>query len=83
VGGGLGTYFYKETYGRGTFGVSAGGMGAGVIGGEVDFGYNPSFFGTQNDFGNNSVLNVMRNLIGLRAHEFKPDHPRPAPSHVR
>jgi opacity protein-like surface antigen len=49
--------------GRGTFGVSAGGMGAGVIGGEVDFGYNPSFFGTQNDFGNNSVLNFMGNLI--------------------
>jgi opacity protein-like surface antigen len=49
--------------GRGTFGVSAGAMGAGVIGGEVDFGYNPSFFGTQNDFGNNSVLNVMGNVI--------------------
>jgi hypothetical protein len=49
--------------GRGTFGVSAGAMGAGVIGGEVDFGYNPSFFGTQNDFGNNSVLNLMGNLI--------------------
>ena len=49
--------------GRGTFGVSAGGMGGGIIGGEVDFGYNPSFFGTQNDFGNNSVLNFMGNLI--------------------
>ena len=49
--------------GRGTFGVSAGGMGAGIVGGEVDFGYNPSFFGTQNDFGNSSVLNVMGNLI--------------------
>ena len=49
--------------GRGTFGVSAGGMGAGVVGGEVDFGYNPSFFGTQTDFGNNSVLNFMGNLI--------------------
>jgi opacity protein-like surface antigen len=49
--------------GRGTFGVSAGGMGGGVIGGEVDFGYNPSFFGTQNDFGNNSVLNLMANVI--------------------
>ena len=49
--------------GRGTFGVSAGGMGAGIIGGEVDFGYNPSFFGTQTDFGNNSVLNVMGNVI--------------------
>jgi opacity protein-like surface antigen len=49
--------------GRGTFGVSAGGMGGGVIGGEVDFGYNPSFFGTKTDFGNNSVLNLMGNLI--------------------
>ena len=49
--------------GRGTFGVSAGGMGAGVIGGELDFGYNPSFFGTQNDFGNNTVVNLMGNLI--------------------
>ena len=29
----------------------------------VDFGYNPSFFGTQNDFGNNSVLNLMGNVI--------------------
>jgi hypothetical protein len=49
--------------GRGTFGVSAGGMGGGIVGGEVDFGYNPSFFGTQNDFGTNSVLNVMGNVI--------------------
>jgi len=49
--------------GRATFGVSAGGMGAGIVGGEVDFGYNPSFFGTQNDFGNNSVLNFMGNVI--------------------
>jgi opacity protein-like surface antigen len=49
--------------GRATFGVSAGGMGGGIIGGEVDFGYNPAFFGTQNDFGNNSVLNLMGNVI--------------------
>ncbi|HXI30390.1 MAG TPA: hypothetical protein VNG89_18255, partial [Vicinamibacterales bacterium] len=27
--------------GRGTFGVSAGGMGSGIVGGEVDFGWNP------------------------------------------
>ncbi len=44
--------------GRGTFGVSAGGMGGGVVGGEVDFGYNPSFFGNKTDFGNNSVNNA-------------------------
>src|SRR5205814_4797096 len=49
--------------GRGTFGVSAGYMGAGVIGGELDFGYSPSFFGTKNDFGNNTVIDVMGNLI--------------------
>jgi opacity protein-like surface antigen len=49
--------------GRTTFGVTAGGMGAGVVGGEVDFGYNPSFFGTKNDFGNNTVINVMANVI--------------------
>ena len=49
--------------GQTTFGVSAGGMGAGVIGGEVDFGYSPSFFGTTSDFGNNTVMNFMGNLI--------------------
>lgn len=49
--------------GRGAFGVNAGGMGAGVIGGEVAFGYSPSFWGTQNDFGNNSVIDLMGNLI--------------------
>jgi len=49
--------------GRTTFGITAGGMGAGIIGGEVDFGYNPSFFGNQNDFGNNTVINLMGNVI--------------------
>jgi len=49
--------------GRGTFGVSAGAMGSGIVGGEVDFGYNPSFFGTNTEFGTNSVLNVMGNVI--------------------
>jgi opacity protein-like surface antigen len=49
--------------GRSGFGVDAGAMGGGIIGGEVDFGYSPSFFGTQNDFGNNSVLNAMANVI--------------------
>jgi len=33
--------------GRAGFGVNAGGMGAGVIGGELDFGWSPSFFGTK------------------------------------
>ena len=49
--------------GQTTFGVSAGGMGAGIIGGEADFGWSPSFFGTKSDFGNNTVLNLMGNLI--------------------
>ena len=38
-------------------------MGAGIIGGEVAFGYSPSFWGTQNDFGNNSVIDLMGNII--------------------
>ena len=60
----IGTAFSSNIdNGRGTFGVSAGGMGAGIIGGEVDFGWNPSFFGTQTEFGNNSVLNLMGNVI--------------------
>jgi len=49
--------------GQRSFGVTAGGMGAGIIGGEVDFGYSPSFFGTENDFGNNTVIDVMGNII--------------------
>lgn len=49
--------------GRRSFGVTAGGMGAGVIGGEIDFGYSPSFFGTNNAFGDNNVLTVMGNLV--------------------
>jgi opacity protein-like surface antigen len=49
--------------GQTTLGVSAGGMGAGIIGGEADFGWSPSFFGTKSDFGNNSVLSLMGNVI--------------------
>ena len=49
--------------GQTTFGVNAGGMGAGIIGGEVDFGYSPSFFGTKSDFGNNTVVDLMGNVI--------------------
>ena len=49
--------------GQTTFGVSAGGMGAGIIGGEADFGWSPSYFGTTSDFGNNTVMNLMGNLI--------------------
>ena len=49
--------------GRAGFGVTAGAMGAGIFGAEVDFGYSPSFFGTSSDFGTNSVIDVMGNLI--------------------
>jgi len=49
--------------GQTTLGVSAGGMGAGIIGGEADFGWSPSFFGTKSDFGSNSVLTLMGNVI--------------------
>jgi opacity protein-like surface antigen len=49
--------------GQATLGVSAGGMGGGIIGGEADFGWSPSFFGTKSDFGNNTVLNLMGNVI--------------------
>ena len=49
--------------GQTTFGVSAGVMGAGIIGGEADFGWSPSYFGTQSDFGNNTVMSLMGNLI--------------------
>src|SRR4029079_11572147 len=37
--------------------------GAGIIGGELDFGWTPSFFGTKSDFGNNSVIDLMGNVI--------------------
>ena len=46
-----------------TVGVSAGGIGAGIIGGEADFGWSPSFFGTTSDFGHNTVLDLMGNLL--------------------
>jgi hypothetical protein len=49
--------------GQTTFGVSAGGMGGGIVGGEVDFGWSPSYFGTKSDFGNNTVMNLMGNVI--------------------
>jgi opacity protein-like surface antigen len=60
----VGTQFGSDIdHGRTAFGVTAGGMGAGIIGGEIDLGYSPSFFGTQNDFGHNTVIDVMGNII--------------------
>src|SRR5205823_7029556 len=49
--------------GRANFGVNAGSMGAGVIGGELDFGYAPSFFGNAGTFGSNYVMDLMGNVI--------------------
>lgn len=49
--------------GRAAFGVNAGGMGGGIIGGEADFGISPHFFGTNNDFGSNTVIDLMGNII--------------------
>jgi hypothetical protein len=49
--------------GRTSFGVTGGYMGAGIIGGEVDFGYSPSAFGDKSDFGSNNVLTTMANVI--------------------
>jgi hypothetical protein len=49
--------------GRGSYGFSAGYMGAGVFGTEFDFGYSPRFFGDDEFFGSNNVLTAMGNLI--------------------
>jgi hypothetical protein len=63
VAANAGTRFGDFDNGRAGFGVNAGGMGAGAIGGELDFGFSPSFFGTRNTFGSNSVLDFMGNMI--------------------
>ena len=60
VGSAFGSNFNN---GQASFGVTAGAMGAGIIGGELDFGYSPSFFGTTSDFGNNTVMSLMGNVI--------------------
>jgi|SRR5581483_1570255 len=49
--------------GRAAFGLTAGGMGAGMVGGELDFGYSPSFFGTENEFGHNTLLDLTANVM--------------------
>ncbi len=61
IGNGVSTTELEN--GQTTFGVTAGGMGAGIIGGEVDFGYSPSFFGDKTLFGTNTVIDLMANLI--------------------
>jgi hypothetical protein len=49
--------------GRANFGLDVGGMGGGAIGGELDFGYAPNFFGSQGRFGSNYVMDLMGNVI--------------------
>jgi hypothetical protein len=56
-------FAHEPADGRTSLGVTGGNMGAGVFGGEIDFGYSPSFFGTENVFGSNSVITLMGNLI--------------------
>ena len=64
--------------GRTSFGFTATGMGAGVIGGEFDLGYSPNFFGEENQFGSNNVLTVVGNLVlgiplgGSKGFGFRP-----------
>lgn len=63
-----------------TFGANAGWMGAGIIGGELSFGWAPNFFGDIDDTNpiDNSVLDLMGNLIvgipvgGTRGIGFRP-----------
>src|SRR5262245_28266703 len=48
---------------RASFGVQAGYMGGGWLGGEVDFGWTPSFFGDTDIFSNNNLFSLMGNVI--------------------
>lgn len=74
----VGTNFVTQPdEGKGSFGITAGGMGGGVIGGEVDFGYSPNFFG-EGAFGKTNLMNLMGNLVigipigGQRGPGFRP-----------
>jgi opacity protein-like surface antigen len=68
----------NSSNGRANFGVDAGWMASGIIGAEIDFGYAPSFFGSQGSYGSNSVIDLMGNLIvgvplgGARGAGFRP-----------
>jgi opacity protein-like surface antigen len=55
-----GNFGNSSAEGKVAFGVNAGGMGAGIIGGELSFGFAPDFFGESVE---NSVLDLMGNLI--------------------
>jgi len=49
--------------GRAALGITAGSMGAGVVGSELDFGYSPSYFGTENEFGHNTLIDLTLNVV--------------------
>lgn len=49
--------------GGAAFGVNAGAMGNGVVGGELDFGWTPNYFGNSTSFGTNHVIDLMANAI--------------------
>jgi hypothetical protein len=54
------------TNGRGAYGADAGWMGGGIIGGEVDLGYLPHFFGDQGTLGTNYIVDLMGNVnVGI------------------
>jgi opacity protein-like surface antigen len=53
----------KPADGRTSFGITATGMGGGVIGAEFDFGYSPNFFGDESVFGSNNVLTAVGNIV--------------------
>src|SRR5262245_34632301 len=57
------TFASSADNGRTAVGIAFGGMGAGIFGGEFDFGYGPGFFGSASDFGTNSVLTASGNLL--------------------
>ncbi len=48
---------------RTAYGFAAGALSHGIFGGEVDFGYAPTFFGEAPSIGGNSVLTFMGNLV--------------------
>jgi hypothetical protein len=50
-------------HGRGAVGINGGFMGHGILGAEVAFGYSPNFFGTSSEFGSNTVIDLMGNLV--------------------
>jgi opacity protein-like surface antigen len=49
--------------GKRTYGITAGAMGGGIIGGEFDFGYSPNFYGDAGGLGGSNLLNLMGNVV--------------------